>query len=78
MDDMQVEHGLGLLYSKALMAKELAEENVFGPPDLSYQLLYAYCHQLKHVNPSTVTAIKINAALQFEYLFIALSASLVL
>ncbi|TXG54031.1 hypothetical protein EZV62_019287 [Acer yangbiense] len=60
MVDMQVEHGLGLLYSKALRAKQLAEENVFGPPDLSYQLLPAYCHQLKLVNPGTITAIKTN------------------
>ncbi|KAK4848223.1 hypothetical protein QYF36_010517 [Acer negundo] len=44
--DIQVEHGLGLLYSKL-------------------------------VNPGTVTAIKTNVAQQFEYLFIALSASLV-
>ncbi|KAK3221292.1 hypothetical protein Dsin_008317 [Dipteronia sinensis] len=76
MTDMQVEHGLGLLYSKALRAKELAEQNVFGPPDLSYQLLPAYCHQLKCVNPGTVTAIKTDGAKKFEYLFIALSASL--
>ncbi|TXG60737.1 hypothetical protein EZV62_012100 [Acer yangbiense] len=67
MVDMQVEHGLGLLYSKALRAKQLAEENVFGPPDLSYQLLSAYCHQLKLVNPGTITAIKTNVAQQFEY-----------
>ncbi|TXG46823.1 hypothetical protein EZV62_026117 [Acer yangbiense] len=60
MVDMQVEHGLGLLYSKALRAKQLAEENVFGPPDISYQLLPAYCHQLKLVNPGTITAIKTN------------------
>ncbi|KAK1592906.1 hypothetical protein Q3G72_032260 [Acer saccharum] len=77
MSDMQVEHGLGLLYSKALRAKELVEQNVFGPLDLSYQLLPAYCHQLKLMNPGIVTAIKTNAAQQFEYLFIALSASLV-
>ncbi|KAK4837032.1 hypothetical protein QYF36_002259 [Acer negundo] len=76
MADMQMEHGLGLLYSKALKAKELAEQNVFGSPDLSYQLLPAYCHQLKLVNPDTVTTIKTNDAQQFEYLFIALSASL--
>ncbi|KAK4839480.1 hypothetical protein QYF36_022272 [Acer negundo] len=54
MVDMQVEHGLGLLYSKALRAKELAEQNVFSPPDLSYQLLPAYCHQLKLVNPEQI------------------------
>ncbi|KAK4852565.1 hypothetical protein QYF36_025062 [Acer negundo] len=52
MVDMQVEHGLGL-YSKALRAKEFVEQNVFGPLHLSYQLLPAYCHQLKLVNPGT-------------------------
>ncbi|KAK3224379.1 hypothetical protein Dsin_011404 [Dipteronia sinensis] len=77
MTDMQMEHGLGLLYTKALTAKELAEQNVFGPPDLSYQLLPAYCHQLKRMNSGTVTAIKTDAAQKFEYLFISLNASLV-
>ncbi|KAK4847748.1 hypothetical protein QYF36_005431 [Acer negundo] len=57
--------------------KELVEQNIFGPPNLSYQLLPAYCHQLKLVNPGTVIAIKTNAAQQFEYFFIVLSASLV-
>ncbi|KAK2638943.1 hypothetical protein Ddye_026738 [Dipteronia dyeriana] len=50
MTDMQVEHELSLLYTKALRAKRLTEQNVFGSPDLSYRLLPAYCHELKHVN----------------------------
>ena len=76
MTDMQVEHGLRLNYTKAWKAKEHAENNVFGPLDMSYQLLSAYCHELKRVNLGTITAIKTNDAHQFEYLFIALSASL--
>ncbi|TXG74131.1 hypothetical protein EZV62_002710 [Acer yangbiense] len=51
MIDMQVEHGLDLNDTKAWKAKEHAENNVFGPLDMSYQLLPAYCHQLKLVNP---------------------------
>ncbi|KAK3219531.1 hypothetical protein Dsin_013501 [Dipteronia sinensis] len=77
MTDMQVEYGLGLLYRKALKAKELVEQNFFSPSDLSYQLLPAYCHQLKRVNPGTVTTIKTNPAKNFEYLLFPLSASLV-
>ncbi|TXG62181.1 hypothetical protein EZV62_013544 [Acer yangbiense] len=69
MTDMQVEYGLRLNYTKAWKTKEHAENNVFGPPDMSYQLLPAYCHELKRVNPGTVTAIKTNDAHQFEYLF---------
>ncbi|KAK2655441.1 hypothetical protein Ddye_008493 [Dipteronia dyeriana] len=57
MIDMQVEHGLSLLYTKALRAKGLAEQNVFGSPDTSYRLLPAYCHELKRVNHGT-TAIR--------------------
>ncbi|KAK2643814.1 hypothetical protein Ddye_019009 [Dipteronia dyeriana] len=53
MTDMQVEHELSLLYTKALRAKRLAEQNVFGSPDLSYRLLPAYCHELKRVNHGT-------------------------
>ncbi|TXG69643.1 hypothetical protein EZV62_004578 [Acer yangbiense] len=51
MTDMQVEHGLALNYTKAWKAKEHAENNIFGPPHMSYQLLPAYCHELKLVNP---------------------------
>ncbi|KAK4842356.1 hypothetical protein QYF36_020054 [Acer negundo] len=76
MTDMQVELDLGLNYTKAWKAKEHAENNVFGPIDISYQLLPAYCHELKHVNPGTVTTIKTNNAHKFEYLFIAFCASL--
>ncbi|TXG48953.1 hypothetical protein EZV62_024828 [Acer yangbiense] len=54
MTDMRVEHGLALNYTKAWKAKEHAENNVFGPPDMSYQLLPAYCHELKCVNPGSV------------------------
>ncbi|TXG68965.1 hypothetical protein EZV62_003900 [Acer yangbiense] len=54
MTDMQVEYGLRLNYTKAWKAKEHAENNVFGPPDMSYQLLPAYCHELKRVNPDNV------------------------
>ncbi|KAK2645611.1 hypothetical protein Ddye_020806 [Dipteronia dyeriana] len=54
MTDMQVKHRLSLLYTKALRAKGLVEQNVFCSPDLSYQLLLAYCHELKLVNHGTV------------------------
>ncbi|KAK2638396.1 hypothetical protein Ddye_026191 [Dipteronia dyeriana] len=77
MTDMQVEHRLSLLYTKALRAKGLAEQNIFGSPDLSYRLLPAYCHKLKCINHGTVTAIKMDVDKKFEYLFIAFSASLV-
>ncbi|KAK2646678.1 hypothetical protein Ddye_021873 [Dipteronia dyeriana] len=77
MTDMQVERGLSLLYTKALRAKGLAEQNVFGSPELSYRLLSAYCHELKRVNHGTITAIKTDVDKKFEYLFIAFSASLV-
>ncbi|KAK2645971.1 hypothetical protein Ddye_021166 [Dipteronia dyeriana] len=77
MVDMQVEHRLSLLYTKALRAKGLAEQNIFGSPNLSYQLLPAYCHELKRVNHGTVTAIKTDTDKKIEYLFIAFSASLV-
>ncbi|KAK2634566.1 hypothetical protein Ddye_029358 [Dipteronia dyeriana] len=50
MTDMQVEHRLSLLYTKALRTKGLAEQNIFGSPDLSYRLLLAYYHELKRVN----------------------------
>ncbi|KAK2638662.1 hypothetical protein Ddye_026457 [Dipteronia dyeriana] len=53
MTDMQVKHLLSLMYTKALRAKGLDEQNVFGSPDLSYQLLPAYCHELKRVNHGT-------------------------
>ncbi|KAK2662228.1 hypothetical protein Ddye_000802 [Dipteronia dyeriana] len=77
MTDMQVEHGISLLYTKALKAKGLAEQNVFDSSDLSYRLLPAYCHELKHVNHGTVTSIKTDVDKKFEYLFIAFNASLV-
>ncbi|KAK2641298.1 hypothetical protein Ddye_023061 [Dipteronia dyeriana] len=77
MIDMQVEHILSLLYTKTLRAKGLAEQNIFGSPDLSYQLLPAYCHELKHVNHGTVIAIKTDVDKKNKYLFIAFSASLV-
>ena len=76
MVEMQVEHGLHLLYSKAWRAKDHAEVSVFGAPEESFKLLPGYCHRLKEVNPGTVTAMKTNDANQFEYMFIALAASL--
>ncbi|TXG73269.1 hypothetical protein EZV62_001848 [Acer yangbiense] len=54
MTDMQMEHGLDLLYTKAWRVKELVENNIFGPSDLSYQLLPAYCYQLKDMNLGSV------------------------
>ncbi|KAK2656209.1 hypothetical protein Ddye_009261 [Dipteronia dyeriana] len=64
MTNTQVEQGLSLLYTKALRAKRLAEQNVFGSPDLSYRFLPAYCHELKLVNHGIVTAIKTDVACQ--------------
>ncbi|TXG51372.1 hypothetical protein EZV62_023896 [Acer yangbiense] len=68
MVELQLEHGLHLLYSKAWRAKDLAEASVFGAPEESFKLLLAYCHRLKEVNPRTVTAMKTNDANQFEYI----------
>ncbi|KAK3212765.1 hypothetical protein Dsin_017471 [Dipteronia sinensis] len=76
MVEMQVEHGLHLLYTKAWRAKDHAEASVFGPPEESFKLLPAYCHRFKEVNPGTITAIKTNVANQFEYMFIIHAASL--
>ncbi|KAK4838845.1 hypothetical protein QYF36_016908 [Acer negundo] len=75
MTDMQVEHGLGLNYTKAWKAKEHAENNVFGPLDMSYQLLPAYCHELKCVNPDT-SAISFWPQLQSTFFTIVVSAFL--
>ncbi|KAK2652636.1 hypothetical protein Ddye_012492 [Dipteronia dyeriana] len=69
MDDKQV--------TKTLRVKGLVEQNIFGLPDLSYQLLHAYCHELKRANHGIVTTIKKDADKKFEYLFIAFNASLV-
>ncbi|KAK2644871.1 hypothetical protein Ddye_020066 [Dipteronia dyeriana] len=76
MVEMQVEHGLHLLYSKAWRAKDHAEASVFGPPEESFKLLPAYCHRLEDVNPGTIKALKTNVTNQFEYMFIAHAASL--
>ncbi|KAK2648635.1 hypothetical protein Ddye_016124 [Dipteronia dyeriana] len=76
MVEMQVEHGLHLLYSKAWRVKDHAEASVFGPPEESFKLLPAYCHRLEEVNPWTITALKTNVANQFEYMFIANATSL--
>ncbi|KAK2659108.1 hypothetical protein Ddye_005641 [Dipteronia dyeriana] len=58
MVEMQVEHRLYLLYSKAWRAKDHAEASVFGPPEESFKLLPAYCHRLEEVNPGTITTLK--------------------
>ncbi|KAK2644599.1 hypothetical protein Ddye_019794 [Dipteronia dyeriana] len=76
MVEMQVEHGLHLLYSKAWRAKDHAEAYVFGPPEESFKLLPAYCHRLEEVNSGTITTLKTNVTNQFEYMFIAHAASL--
>ncbi|TXG70564.1 hypothetical protein EZV62_005499 [Acer yangbiense] len=68
MVEMQVEHGLHLLYTRAWRAKDHAEASVFEAPEESFKLLPAYCHRLKEVNPETVTAMKTNDANQFEYI----------
>ncbi|TXG53206.1 hypothetical protein EZV62_022375 [Acer yangbiense] len=49
MVEMQVEHGLHLLYTKAWRAKDHAEASIFGAPEESFKLLPAYCHRLKEV-----------------------------
>ncbi|KAK2661570.1 hypothetical protein Ddye_000144 [Dipteronia dyeriana] len=76
MVEMQVEHGLHLLYSKAWRVKDHAEASVFGPPEESFKQLPAYCHRLEEVNPETITALKKNVTNQFEYMSIAHAASL--
>ncbi|KAK2662492.1 hypothetical protein Ddye_001066 [Dipteronia dyeriana] len=54
MVEIQVKHGLHLLYSKAWRAKDHVEASVFGPLEESFKLLPAYCHRLEEVNPGTI------------------------
>ncbi|KAK4858652.1 hypothetical protein QYF36_019995 [Acer negundo] len=55
MVEMEVEHGLHLLYTKAWRAKDHVEASVFDAPEESFKLLPTYCHRLKEVNPWTIT-----------------------
>ncbi|TXG53041.1 hypothetical protein EZV62_022210 [Acer yangbiense] len=52
MVEMQLEHVLHLLYSKAWRANDLVKASVFGAPEESFKLLHAYCHRLKEKNMS--------------------------
>ncbi|KAK2658167.1 hypothetical protein Ddye_004700 [Dipteronia dyeriana] len=60
MVEMQVEHGLHLLYSKAWRAKDHAEASVFGPPEESFKLLPAYCHRLEEYTVRPIDSVNFN------------------
>ena len=45
--EMQMDHGISILYNKALRAKEYAQNMVYGDPLHSFQLLLSYCYMLE-------------------------------
>ncbi|CAA7043028.1 unnamed protein product [Microthlaspi erraticum] len=68
--------GLSVSYSTALRGKRLAVNDVRGNPEEGYMMLYSYLYMLEKVNPGSVTSVKLDILGQFQYLFIALGASI--
>ncbi|CAA7054994.1 unnamed protein product [Microthlaspi erraticum] len=68
--------GLSVSYSTALRGKRLAVNDVRGTPEEGYMMLYSYLYMLEKVTYGTVTSVKLDKDHQFQYLFIALGASI--
>ncbi|XP_024014480.1 protein FAR-RED ELONGATED HYPOCOTYL 3-like [Eutrema salsugineum] len=73
---VQNEAHVNVSYSTALRGKKLAISQVRGSSEESFQRLHSYLYVLKLVNPGTVTNVKVDGNNKFNYLFVALGASI--
>ena len=70
--EMQMHHGIEILYNKTWRAKKYAQNLVYGDPLHYFQLLPFYFYMLEREYLGIVTKLKVNDENMLEYLFLAL------
>jgi len=73
---VQTKLGVKISYSIALRGKRQAVCDLKGSAEDSYKDINCYLYMLKKVNEGTVTYLKLDESGKFQYLFIALGASI--
>ncbi|CAA7058408.1 unnamed protein product [Microthlaspi erraticum] len=68
--------GVNVSYSTALRGKKLHVSDVRGTPEEGYKMLFSYLYMLEQENPGSKTNVQLDALHNFEYLFVALGASI--
>ena len=68
--DLKRDYGLNILYTKAWRAKELAQRNILGDAETSYQLLPSYLHMLQKENPGSIVNLKIDPGDRYDVFFL--------
>ncbi|KAG7572656.1 Zinc finger SWIM-type [Arabidopsis suecica] len=76
MELVQTKLGVKISYSTALRGKRQAICDLKGSAEDSYKDINCYLYMLKKVNEGTITYLKLDEEDKFQYLFIALGASI--
>ena len=73
--DMKTEFAVEITYSKALRAKELALEAIYGKHEDAYRAMPQYCFNIEQSNPGSTVHLDITSENQFRRVFICYAAS---
>ncbi|KAH6757743.1 hypothetical protein C2S51_038651 [Perilla frutescens var. frutescens] len=73
---LQREFGVRVDYTRALVGRNHAIRMIYGDSDKSFQLLPPYLYMLEQSNPGSVVELQTDAVGQFEYVYMALAASI--
>ncbi|KAL9840729.1 putative transposase, MuDR, plant, Zinc finger, SWIM-type, MULE transposase [Arabidopsis thaliana] len=76
MELVQTKLGVKVSYSTTLRGKYHAIYDLKGSPEESYKDINCYLYMLKKVNDGTVTYLKLDENDKFQYVFVALGASI--
>ena len=76
MELVQTKLGVKVSYSTVLRGKYHADCDLKGSPEESYKDIKCYFYMLKKVNDGTVTYLKMDENDKFQYVFVALGASI--
>ena len=74
--DMKDDYGVTISYEKAWRAREYALDMIRGTPEESYENVLSYLYMVKNKNPGSVTHLGTDSNNRFQYLFMALGASI--
>jgi hypothetical protein len=72
---MKTEFAVEITYSKALRAKELALEVIYGKHEDAYKAMPQYCFNIEQSNPGSTVHLDITSENQFRRVFICYAAS---
>ncbi|XP_057790698.1 protein FAR1-RELATED SEQUENCE 5-like [Salvia miltiorrhiza] len=73
---LQRQFGIQVDYKTALMGRNYAVSMIYGDTDRSFQQLPSYLFMVQQANPGTVVELQTDSSNCFQYVFMALSASI--